>query len=234
VNIGGNLTNLVWGSGGFLVFPADDTAVMDGGFVFKLSSPYADATVEVQNPIDLNGNGYYGRIRTVDVANGSAAVDARLSGPLSGSAAFAKAGAGTLELTGAQGYDGPLMVMGGTLRFGAGGLVTNAPLVQLRGGGLAAGAGANSLGALELYADSTLDVGDGTASLAFANSSGASWAGSLIITGRLLANTLRFGTSASGLSAAQLAVIKIGGDKVGITDAGYLYRIPAGTLISIL
>ncbi len=234
VNIGGNLTNLVWGSGGFLVFPADDTAVMDGGFAFKLSSPYADATVEVQNPIDLNGNGYYGRIRTVDVANGSAAVDARLSGALSGNAAFAKKGAGTLELTGTQTYDGPLMVMEGLLRFGADNIVTNTLTVQLRGGGLTAGSGTNRFGPLELYANGTLDVGDGTASFTFANSSGAAWAGTLTITGHLLPSTVRIGTDASGLTAAQLAAITSGGDKVGITEAGYLYRIPAGTLISIL
>jgi autotransporter-associated beta strand protein len=234
VNIGGNLTSLVWGSGGFLVFPADDTTVMDGGFAFKLSSPYANATVEVQNPIDLNGNGYYGRIRTVDVANGSAAVDARLSGVLSGNASFAKTGAGTLELSGAQTYDGPLLVMEGTVRFGADNLVTNGLIVQLRGGGLATSIGTNTLGRLELYADGTLSVGDGTASLAFADSSAAAWSGTLTITGTLLPNTLRIGTDANGLTAAQLAAIKNGSDKVGITPDGYLYRIPSGTLIRVM
>ena len=234
VNIGGNLTNLVWGSGGFLVFPADDTTVMDGGFAFKLSSPYADATVEVQNPIDLNGNGYYGRIRTVDVANGSAAVDARLSGTLSGNASFAKTGAGTLELSGAQTYDGPLLVMEGTVRFGADNLVTNGLIVQLRGGGLATSSGTNTLGRLELYADGTLSVGDGTASLAFADSSAAAWSGTLMISGTLLPNTLRIGTDANGLTDAQLAAIKNGSDKVGITPDGYLYRILSGTLIRVM
>lgn len=231
VNFGGGGATLTWGSNHFLTFY---DGALDYGYTLKLSSPYADATLDIQNPINLNGNALCGRIRTVEVANGSAAVDARLSGALSGNAALAKTGPGTLELSGAQDFDGPLLVMGGTVRFGADNIVTNGLAVQLRGGGLAAGAGANSLGALEIHADATLDVGDGTAALAFPDCSLVPWAGTLTITGRLLAATVRFGTDAGGLTASQLAAISNGGDKVGITDAGYLYRIWAGTLISIL
>ena len=168
------------------------------------------------------------------MANGSAAVDARLSGALSGNAALAKSGAGTLELTGRQSYDGPLMVTGGFVRFGAGNITTNALAVQLRGGGLAAGSGANAFGPLELYADAVIDIGDGTAPLAFANSSGCAWAGSLAISGTLLPGTLRFGTDESGLTTAQLAAIRIGPDKVRIDADGYVHRIPAGTMILLL
>jgi len=229
VNLSGGAT-LVWGSNHFLTFYDGS---LDYGYSLLLSSPYADATVDLQNPIDLNDGGICGRIRTVAVADGGAAVDARLSGALSGNAAFAKTGAGTLELTGVQNYNGPLLVLGGLVRFGAANIVTNGLAVHLRGGGLAAGVGANSLGALRVFADATIDVGDGTASLAFADSSGAAWAGALTLTGRLLPTTLRFGTDAGGLSEAQLAAVRIGGDKVGITDAGYLYRIAAGTVISV-
>lgn len=231
VNFGGASSTLTWGSNHFLTFFDGST---DYGYAFKLSSPYADATVDVQNPINLNGNGLHGRIRTIDVADGSAAVDARLSGAISGNAALAKTGAGTLELTGAQSYDGPLMVMDGMVKFGADGIVAGAPTVQLRGGGLAAGAGANSFGPLELYANATLDTGDGTASLAFADSSALTWGGTLTITGRLLPHTFRVGTDANGLNAAQLAAIRNNGDKVGITAEGYLYRVPAGTILMVL
>ena len=233
VNFSGNGTSLVWGSGGFLIYPDTDTTGSDGGFAFKLSSAKANATIEIQNPIDLNGNSAYGRIRTVDVANGSAAIDARLSGALSGNSAFAKKGAGTLELTGAQTYDGPLMVMQGNVRFGAGNIVTNALTVQLRGGGITAGSGANTFGPLEIYANATLDVGDGTASLAFASSRAAVWNGTLTLTGKLGPATLRIGTDETGLTATQLAAIRNGSDKVGITSAGYLYRIPSGTKVFV-
>jgi len=231
VNFGGGGATLTWGSNHFLTY-FDGSS--DYGYALKLSSAYADATIEVQNPIELNGNSLCGRIRTVDVANGSAAVDARLSGALSGNASFAKTGAGALELSGAQSYDGPLLVMEGTVSFGADNLVTNGLIVQLRGGGLATSTGTNKLGRLELYADGTLSVGDGTASLAFADSSAAAWSGTLTITGTLLPNTLRIGTDANGLTAAQLAAIKNGSDKVGITPDGYLYRIPSGTLIRVM
>jgi len=230
VNFGGAGATLTWGAGHFLTFYDGTT---DYGYTLKLSSPYSDATVEIQNPIDLNGNGLHGRIRTVEVANGSAAVDARLSGALSGNAAFAKSGPGTLELTGTQGYDGPLMVMGGCVRFGADNIVTNALTVQLRGGGLAAGSCANAFGPLELYADTVIDAGDGTASLAFANSSGCAWGGTLTISGKLGPATLRFGTDGSGLTAAQIAAIRNGTSKVTIDADGYLHRLPDGTIFSL-
>lgn len=231
VNFGGAGASLTWGASHFLTFFDGAT---DYGYAFKLSSSYADATVEVQNPIDLNGNGLHGRIRTVDVADGGAAVDARLSGALKGNAALAKSGAGTLELAGKQSYDGPLMVTCGFVKFGADNIATNALTVQLRGGGLAAGSGANAFGPLELYADAVIDVGDGTAQLAFANSSGCAWAGSLTLTGTLLPNTLRFGTDETGLSPDQVAAIRIGSDKVRIDASGYLHRIPSGTVILLL
>ena len=55
-----------------------------------------------------------------------------------------------------------------------------------------------------------------------------------MISGTLLPNTLRIGTDANGLTAAQLAAIKNGSDKVGITPDGYLYRILSGTLIRVM
>ncbi|HNX34959.1 MAG TPA: autotransporter-associated beta strand repeat-containing protein [Kiritimatiellia bacterium] len=230
VNFGGAGATLTWGAGHFLTFYDGTT---DYGYTFKLSSPYSDATVEIQNPIDLNGNGLHGRIRTVEVANGSAAVDARLSGTLNGNAALAKSGPGTLELTGAQTYDGPLMVLEGMLRTGADTLFADTLTVQLRGGGLAAGSGANAFGPLELYANAVIDAGDGTASLAFADSSACAWSGTLTINGTLGPHTLRFGTDANGLTPAQIAAIRNRGRKVTIDAEGYLHRILAGTLFSV-
>ena len=231
VNFGGAGAPLIWGTNGFLTLA--ESAVVEHGYTLKLSSVKADATLEIQNPIDLNGNSSYGRRRTVEVANGSAAVDARLSGAISGNAAFVKSGAGTLELTGAQTYDGPLMVMGGTLRVGAGSIFTNTLAVQLRGGGLSAASGANTLGRLELYTNSVIDAGDGTALLAFADSSASVWGGTLTITGSLGPTSLRFGTNANGLTPAQLSAINNRGAKVALDANGYLRSIPAGTAIFV-
>jgi len=205
---------------------------VDYGYALKLSSVKADATIEIQNPIDLNGNSSYGRRRTVEVADGSAAIDARLSGALSGNAALVKSGAGTLELTGAQTYDGPLMVMGGTLRVGAANIFTNAIAVQLRGGGLTAGSSPNTFGRLEIYTNSVIDVGDGSAALAFADSRTSAWGGTLTINGRPGPASLRFGTDGNGLTAAQLAVITSRGVK-GLLDANGYLRFAPGTAIFV-
>ena len=231
VNFGGAGAALVWGTNGFLTLA--ESAAVDYGYALKLSSAKADATLEIQNPIDLNGNSNYGRRRTVEVANGSAAVDARLSGAISGNAAFVKSGAGTLELTGAQTYDGPLMVMGGTLRVGAANIFGNTLAVQLRGGGLSAASGTNTLGRLELYTNSVIDAGDGSASLAFADSSASAWGGTLSITGSLGPTSLRFGTNANGLTPAQIAAINNRGAKVALDANGYLRRIEPGTAIFV-
>jgi len=62
----------------------------------------------------------------------------------------------------------------------------------------------------------------------FANSAGGAWSGTVSILG-FQEDTLRFGTDASGLTAAQLGVIS--GDTYGLTSTGYLTVIPEpGTL----
>jgi len=96
---GGQLT---WGSGGF---------VPDGNALL-LSSQYADSRIDFQNPLDLGP-----LQRVVQVANGTAAVDARLSGILSGglTGGLVKEGLGTLELTADNTYGGETWVRAGTL-----------------------------------------------------------------------------------------------------------------------
>jgi autotransporter-associated beta strand protein len=98
--VAGSVTQqIVWGTGGFV------TGVL--GF----SDGDADAMVDLQNPIDLNG-----AARRVKVANGDANIDGTLSGVISGTAAsFEKDGSGTLALTAANTYDGGTTVIGGRL-----------------------------------------------------------------------------------------------------------------------
>jgi len=219
VNLGGNGTStLYWNSGGFLA----------EGKPFILSSPHANATVTVLNPIYL----YY-RIREIRVQNGSAAIDARLSGKISGYsvAGLVKSGAGTLELTGKQDYRGDCSVIGGGLRLGADDVFaggTNA--LVLSGATLDAGTSRNTFNTLELLTNSVIEAGDGSARLAFADSSYKVWTGSLTINGKLAATTLRFGTDGKSLTAAQLATITNRDRPVSLDDQGYLHQIPGGTM----
>ncbi|MDP0497783.1 MAG: autotransporter-associated beta strand repeat-containing protein [Verrucomicrobiota bacterium JB024] len=124
-------------SGGFGAWGADRTVSLDGGGVLTwgsgsflpsgstlyLSPTASDATLIWANALNLAGT-----TQTVDVANGSAAVDARLAGVIS-NGGLTKAGAGTLELTGANTYTGNTQISGGVLRVGPGALPSGSPLV---------------------------------------------------------------------------------------------------------
>lgn len=104
VNLSGNQTAVTWASNSFV---AD-------GYDLILGAPDADSTLDFQNPINLNSV-----LRTVQVDNGSAATDAKLSGVLS-SGGLVKTGAGNLELTAANTYSLQTLVQAGTLSFNTG------------------------------------------------------------------------------------------------------------------
>ena len=221
VNLGGGGSTVYWASGGF---------VQDGK-PFILSSSHANATLTFQNPIDLNL-----RTREIRVQDGSASVDARLTGRIYGLhySALIKSGAGTLELTGKQSYLGNVSVIGGGLRLGADDVFagqTNA--LVLSNAILDAGTGRNAFDTLELLADSVIEAGNGSATLSFSDSSTKTWTGKLAITGKLNATTLRFGTGQSSLTAAQLAAITCRGFSVRLDNLGYLTQNPPGTMISV-
>jgi fibronectin-binding autotransporter adhesin len=124
VNFGGAGAGITWGQANFLTF-GDNT---DGDYTFKLSSTLSNSNIEIQNGINLNG-----RTRVVEVANGSAPIDATLSGALSGdlSAGLIKTGAGTLSLTGTNTYQGATRVDAGRLIVGSGG-INSSTSIQVR------------------------------------------------------------------------------------------------------
>jgi len=221
VNLGGSGATAMWNSGSF---------VLDG-FPFILSSSHANATLIFENVIDLNT-----RTREIRVRDGSAAIDARLTGRIFGTqySALVKSGDGTLELTGPQDYRGFISVIGGGLRLGANDVFaggTNA--LVLSGATLDAGAGRNTFDTLELIADSVIEAGNGTATLAFADCSDKTWTGTLTVNGKLGAATLRFGADGNGLTAAQLASISNRDRPVYLDAQGYLRQIPGGTVLSL-
>ena len=234
VNLGGASATLTWGANGFLTHQE----TYDNGYRFKLSSRRSDAAVEFQNPIDLNGDSKEVRRRTIEVANGAAAIDAVLSGAISGHSTLIKAGSGTLKVTAAQSYDALRVHAGAFLASDGCFTASNAIPVLLKAGATLAGVsgGSNTFGTLTLTGGhATLDVGDGSAAMTFADSSAIDWTGgTLMITGKLQNGKLRFGTNANGVSAVQLASIKMSGDASTRIDAnGYLVRISRGTLIRV-
>ena len=170
----------------------------------------------------------------IDLVVGNNNSDTIYSGALSEGGSLTKIGTGTLTLTGENTFSGTTTVTNGTLALGCDNALASGSQVILSGGTLASGAFANSLGVLSVSADSTIDLGDGSGSLAFADSSAQTWTGSLDITGNWAPYTLRVGTDASGLTEDQLKSITMDGDSVWvqIDEDGYLWQMN-GTVIIV-
>jgi fibronectin-binding autotransporter adhesin len=96
VNIGGSSAPLVWGS----VMPPFNPAILG------LAGVNATGTLTLENPLDLGG-----ATRTIDVVNGTAAVDARISAALT-NGLLNKTGSGVLALSAANTFTTATMVFG--------------------------------------------------------------------------------------------------------------------------
>ena len=99
VNLGGAGATATFGTANFV-------GTRDAKFL--LSSPTSDSMVDFQNPLNLNADH-----QSIDVRNGSAAVDATLSGVLS-NGGLIKTGEGTLSLTGNNTYGLGTVLAAGT------------------------------------------------------------------------------------------------------------------------
>lgn len=160
------------------------TAFIGTGRTLILSHASSDSTIDWQQAISLAGNP-----RTVRVDDGSADVDAIMSGIIGGGSGgnspFIKTGNGTLAFTAANSYNGNTTVSNGTLQVGNGGttgilsansasiiVATNALLSvnrstavsQSAGGGLGNGSAAIS------GEGGVAHVGTGTLTLSLSNS----------------------------------------------------------------
>ncbi|WP_265596003.1 autotransporter-associated beta strand repeat-containing protein [Verrucomicrobium sp. BvORR106] len=104
VNFGGSGTTVTWGVGGFL----------SAGSTLILGAADATHTIEIVNQIQLATTS---AARTIQVNDGSAAIDAFLSGGLvdSGTFGFTKTGSGTLRVGGT--YAGTWTLSGGAIIF---------------------------------------------------------------------------------------------------------------------
>lgn len=100
VNIGGAAAAMVW----------DSTDFLPNNATFNLSSTRSNATLDFQNALSLGT-----LTRTVRVFDGSAPVDAQLSGVVTGTGEFRKTGPGTLALTATNTFAGLTSVREGTL-----------------------------------------------------------------------------------------------------------------------
>lgn len=188
VNIGGNAapTDLAWNTLGFV----------GTGQSLMFGHASADSTVAFLNAIEFGGF-----VRSVDVADGSAAVDAELRGALTGAGAsgLQKLGAGTLLLSANNTYAGATQINAGTLQIGNGGttgtLGTGA--VSLAASATLAFDRSNTYSVAQAITGSgwLSQRGTGTTTLLASNSAGTVevTGGTLDVNGTLLGDTLRMG-----------------------------------------
>lgn len=203
VNLGGTGATMTWNNSGF---------VPGGGGTLILSAADADGTLIWQNPISFAGS-----LRTIQVNNGSADIDARINGTLSAgtSSGLNKTGAGTLEITStSNSYSGATTVSAGTLRLGASNVLPDTTNVTIAAATLdAATSGTETVSTLNITGAATINVATG-AKLAFTSGT-PTWAGTLNLTGDLdfsgaTTSSLNFGSS-SGLTDIQLLAISATG-----------------------
>ena len=102
VNLGGGSATVNWGATSFI--PVGQSLI--------LGSPSDNIMVDFQNPINTSPG-----TAMINVTDGSALVDARLSGVISGTGGLTVAGSGTLELTNTNTYTGTTLLTGGVLRL---------------------------------------------------------------------------------------------------------------------
>ena len=145
-----------------------------------------------------------------------------------------KRGNAMLTLSGTNTFAGRLTVEAGTLTLASDEALPSSAPMTLAGGTVSCGAATNATGTLTLVGDATIVLGDGA--IAFADSSGATWAEgatlNVVGTDRLPTKSLRFGTTSAGLTSAQTRQITYNGEPVALDSQGYL-RHYGGLVISI-
>lgn len=215
VNIGGAGATLTFGSANFV-------ASRDSQLI--LSSQYSDGTIDFQNGLNLANE-----TQTILVNNGTAAVDAKLSGKLT-AGSLVKTGEGVLALTNdTNDYSGGTVVNAGTLLVnnttgsgaGSAGVVVN--------GGAVGGTGAFS-GALVVNAGGTLAPGASIETLG---------TGDVTLNGL---STFAYEVDSSAAASAGADLLKVSGGlslngpiTLSLTDiAGSPVAITAGTTFSLV
>ncbi len=129
---------------------------------------------------------------------------------------------------------GATLVKQGTAKanFVTGGTITGS--LRLEGGTVAFGGNAG-FGALVVAGDSAVEVASGK-TLSFASSADKEWAAGvqLNFTGAFDStnHVVRFGTNATGLTAAQLKKIRVNGERCKLDESGWLHPYTGGLIIS--
>lgn len=151
--------------------------------------------------------------------------DNTLSGATAGAqvVSLTKAGSNAWRLSGANTYTGNTTLNGGTFILGADNVLPSTTNVTIANATFDASNRTDSMGTLNVSSTATIRLGTG-ATLAFTESSAVTWAGTLTITGTFVSgSSLKFGNSATALTATQLSKISSAGfTSFSLNSSGFL------------
>ena len=143
---------------------------------------------------------------------------------ITGAFSLTKTGAGIVTLNAPSAHTGTTTISAGTLALGANNVLP-ATAVAIGTATLNAATFTDTVNTLDVAGDAVINFGSGGA-LSFANSSAIDWTGgTLQITGAFVSGTsIRFGTTAAGLTADQLALITVNGSPgpFALSPTGFL------------
>ena len=235
-------SNQTWTSGDIAIF--DET----GGAVTVSGSQTVGGLTFNTTGYSLTGGNLEGTSSGFTVQdNYDATVDSNILGGSPFTTTFTKSGSGTLTLGGADSFFGQIDVTGGSLVLSEGFDGATSPVmagtvaVTLAGGSLGAtNTGtpiAQNFGTLSLQSNAVINFSNSTnLAISFADSSSQTWTGTLTIENfNSASDTLQFGTSSGGLTAAQLSDIVFAGsgDSAVINSNGLISAVPEPNSIAL-
>lgn len=130
-----------------------------------------------------------------------------------------------VKLTGDNTYAGDTTLVSGTLELAGAHRIADTSRLVMAGGTFDTGGHGETLGPLRLSADSVIDLKNGASTLAFAPSASEPWNAAARLSFENFnpaLGSIRFGTTADGLTPVQLGRITINGGAATIDAAGFL------------
>jgi autotransporter-associated beta strand protein len=225
------------GSGGGISLDIDAaTSNLDGTLILAATNTYTGTTTINAGTLQVGNGGSTGTLGggLVNINTNQLVFNRsnsyNVTNLIKGAGALVQNGTGTLTLSNTNSFSGLTTVSNGTLAAGCDLALKAGNALTLSGGTFDAGSYSNALSTLTLSTGtaSMMSVNTGTCKLSFTGLSGT---GTLAITGKLGPNTLRFGTTSTALTTAQLNLIRANNRKVYLDSNGYLLMITDGTMV---